>query len=68
MYMKCGYIMKDRYIREVLATLTASGRHHLVYKMSASVENEGQDWATGVNSSFALNQRHFKEAIPSKHG
>lgn len=52
---------------EVLANATAFGRHHLVYKMSASAENEGPDCATGVNSSVALNQRHFKEAIPSKH-
>lgn len=53
---------------ETLATLKAFGRHQLVYKMSASAENEGQDWATGMNSSVALNQRHFKEAISSKQG
>lgn len=55
-------------IREVLAAPTAFGRHHLVHKMSASAEKKDQDWAMGVNSSFALNQRHSKEVIPSKHG
>lgn len=60
--------MKWRAIREVFAVLIAFRRHQFVYKMAASAENEGQDRATRVNSSFTLNQRHFKEVIPSKHG
>lgn len=65
-HMKCGYTMKDE--GRNLATLKAFGRHQLVYKMSASAENKGQNWAMGMNSSVALNQRHFKEVISSKQG
>lgn len=53
---------------ETLATLKAFGTHHLVNKMTASADNKGQNWAMGVNSSVALNQRHFKEVISSKQG
>lgn len=60
--------MKWKAIRDVSAVLIAFRRHQFVYKMEAPAKNEGQDRATGVNSSFTLNQRHFKEVIPSRHG